>query len=255
MKKIIKIFFVLILMLVTSSCSKHSSSNDKDSQPCTGPYEYVNSATSDARGGIYILISREIGNGYNELIIYNSLDYLSSENFVIEINFEQSDLTQNVDFTSFGAQLKAEYRILIEHDVDGSRQQMILKDWSKNYEPVEINVSDKLADLHIYKIYNAQIIIQFKKDSKYITYLPIKSLFLKTNSNDKISVDNIGTFSKKEILKMMSLTSDGNDTSCDDAVEKMRYGKLQSGVFPIQYWRTNAEKRVYRAYKYLNNCD
>ena len=49
------------------------------------------------------------------------------------------------------------------------------------------------------------------------------------------------------------MSSDATNKEIDDAAQKLRYAKLNTGVFPMQYWRTNGDKAVYRAYVYL--CD
>lgn len=257
MKKIIKLLCVLILVFALNSCGKEPDTN-KEPQQCTVDTVFTNSISDDSQGGIYIFKSSDknvVKTDFNQLIIYNALDYSSDEEFVINISFEQSDLTQNDDFASIGAQLKGEYRIVIEHEVAGLKEKLVLRDWSKNYDSDTIYVSSMLANLNIDKIYNAQVIIELKKDSEYFTYLPIKSLFLSTDSTIKLHVDNIGLLSKQDILKMMSMTWDGNDSMYDDAAQKMRYAKLNDGGFPPNYWRTNGEKLLYRAYKNVTHCD
>ena len=212
---------------------------------------YTNSTAKSSIGGIYILKNDKKDTKLKKvnLLINQELDYTSTENFTLELNFADDVSSKNEDFKELYATIQGEFRVILKYDGD---KVLELKPMNDDYTDLKINVSEIMASKGITVAKNAQIIIELANSSKGNTYLPIESLFLTTDSTDEVAINKHGTFSKQQVLKMMSM-ADGSDKEYDDAAQKLRYSKLETGVFPIQYWRTNGEGRVYRAYVYL--CD
>ena len=216
---------------------------------------YTNSSAKGSYGGIYILKNTKKGNNQKlNLIIYQELDYTDDENFTLELNFADDVSPENEDFKELYATIQGDFRVVFKYqDNNGNDKQLELKPMNNDYTDLNINISELMAENGISVAKKGQIIIELNSSSKGNTYLPIESLFLTSNSEEMVTIDKQGTYSKQDILKMMSMTNDGTDVQYDDAAQKLRYGKLETGVYPIAYWRTNAEKAVYRAYIYL--CD
>ena len=209
----------------------------------------TNSTQQGSNGGMYILKTISGKNTIN-LQIYQSLDYTADENFTLKLNICEDNLYFKENFKELGVKHKGEYRILLKH----SNGTLVLQDWSKKAGEILINVSELMAAESISVAKNANVVIELKStDSKgkTITYLPIESLFLTTDSEEEVVLKQ-GTFTKKEVLAKMSMTNDGLDNNYDDAAQKLRYQAV-NGVFPINYWRSNGDKRLYNAYVY--KCD
>jgi len=216
---------------------------------------YTNSSAKGSYGGIYILKNTKKGNNQKvNLIIYQELDYTDDENFTLDLKFADDVSPKNEDFKELYATIQGDFRVVFKYqDNNGNEKQLELKPMNNDYTDLNINISELMAEKGISVAKKGQIVIELNSNSKGNTYLPIESLFLTSDSEEIVTIEKQGTYSKQEILKMMSMTNDGTDVQYDDAAQKLRYGKLETGVYPIAYWRTNAEKAVYRAYVYL--CD
>ena len=243
---------------------------------------YTNSASKGTTGGIYILKTIEKFNNKNaknyiDLIVYQSLDYTADENFEIELEIGSENYKDNEDFKELNLTLKGEYRVYMSyveystaarpdskhtHSFDsktkkcscgGVQKELVLRDWGKVYNTLSVNVSDLMEQNNIDVMEDAQLIISLNNHRTQMVYLPIVSLTMTTESEEIVDIYGHGQYAKQDVLNMMSMTSDKSSTTIDTAAKKTRYSKLNTGVFPIQYWRTNGDKSIYRSYVTL--CD
>ena len=211
----------------------------------------TNKIQQGSYGGVFILKT----NGKNvDLTLFQILDFTSTENLNLKLTLSEDDLHKESSFKEIGASAKSEYRIILKYNVNAKGENgevLVLKDWSKDYGEIDLNISEIMASKGKNSLKNCQIAIQLKeKDTKH--YLPIESLYLTTESTDEV-VTNQGTYSKQEVLRKMSMTDDGFDQNYDDAAQKNLYKQLNSGGFPVNFWRSNGDKMLYNAYIY--KCD
>ncbi len=247
---------------------------------------YTNSAAKNSAGGVYILKTSSLtdtkdknAKNFVELSVNQTLNFTDSENFTVDLVLASENYSLQEDFKEIGAKFKGNYRVYIRYveypddpkfvkpnskhihsfdktgkcDCKAQKHELVLRDWAKTYEQLTVNVSELMKENNISEIQDGQVVIELKTHQTGITYLPIVSLMLSTDSEEIINLPGHGEYAKKDILKLMSMTNDATSKEYDDAAQKLRYAKLNTGVFPIQYWRTNGDKSVYRAYVYL--CD
>ena len=223
---------------------------------------YTNSTAKRSTGGLFIFrankYDRNAVKNTVDLRIEQLLDYRSDENFILELKLDTSSLVANDDFKNdIAATTKGEFRIVLRYN-NGDKT-LVLRDWSKDHKVEPINVSEIMAANNVHTAKKAQIVIEMKNSTTGIAYMAIKSLFLKTDSDEMYAADKFkpivfeNEISKQDVLRMMSMSDDQTDPNYDDAAQKLRYAKLNTGVFPLNYWRTNGDKLLYHAYVYL--CD
>ncbi len=242
----------------------------------------TNSTSKGATGGVYIFKAPKknptaTGNQKNtvELIVNQKLNYTADENFTVDIVFGTENYNLLDDFKELGTFGKAIYRVYVSYvqyqddkrpdekhqhsfdskgkcDCKGIKKELELRSSGRDLSSLSINVSDVMKQNNLEIIEEGQLTIQIEND-RIATMLPIVSLMLKTDSTENVNIYGHGEYAKQDVLNMMSMTNDGTSKIYDDACQKLRWAKLNTGVFPIQYWRTNGDKAVYRAYVYL--CD
>ena len=218
-------------------------------------YEHhVNDTAKGSVGGYYIFRTVSNKTGKIELTIFQALDYSDFENFTLELNLNDTNLHNNDDFKELNADQLGTYRIIVKHVEGKETKEFVLKDWSNDHSDYTVNISEAMKANSLSEIKQAQIVIQVQNLEEGFGYLAIESLYLKSDSNETVTIEKMGDYSKKDVLNMMSMTNEPFSDTYDDAAQKLRYAKLNTGVYPIQYWRTTAKtNKIYQAYVYL--CD
>lgn len=209
------------------------------------PSEYVNAPTDKASNGTFILTtSKKAGSGYVYLSIYNLINYTSTDNYKIVVKVPEENLTLEEGFvTDMKATKFGQYRIIIEYgelDAKGEKyvdaNTIVLQDWSTNTGTFELNISDEIEKAGLTKVNNGRITFQLKNEADNITYLPLQSVVLSSDTAD----ENI-----KNQLAIMSMDNDIEEL--DDCNGKALLVKLNTGKFPVGFWRSDGVKTVFRA--------
>ena len=182
---------------------------------------YINTANAYAKGG-YLQFINEVVTENNEdpsntkiLCTYNKIDYTSKDNFKVNVELGSTD---NIFDYKLG-----EYRIILSSSVD----EVVLKDWSRDYSDFEINISEVLTNQGLTK-FNGQLTFELKAGKNVESYLLIESFVL--SSSDTELAD---TLSKMSVVEpsISVLYEKGTDAS----------------KTPIGYLQSTGQKNIYQA--------
>ena len=193
--------------------------------------EYINVTNASAHGGYYIIQNNKglnmTGSADDNLIYFQPyvlFDFNTNQNYSVKINFMSED---NVYSSKLG-----EYRIILTYkDIYDNEQIVILKDWSKDYGEVAINITEAIknqANLMGNTLNDARFRIQLKPISGQTTYFGFESLVFETDA----------TGTAQETFENYSIT---------DANYSVALGRLTDGSFPVGYWQSTGDKRIYQA--------
>ncbi len=177
----------------------------------------INSASDYGRGG-YVMFENQVNAGSeerNNVTLYNSTPFSFNEadNMHISVSFGNDD-------DVIGSKL-GEYRIYLA-GFDG--ENAVLKDWSRDYGDIDLNVNDCLRQSGITGIIDAVLYFELKPGEGN-SYILIKKCLL-TSDNETLNED---------------LTQIG----FDDATEMIRRKIDSAGVVPFGYWKSTGRKGIY----------
>ena len=198
---------------------------------------YINTAQSYGLGG-YVMFE-------NSNVHVDATDvYLSS--FV-------NTFTSNGDFV-FSASLHnengilggelAEYAIYLTSTNNGFKKDFLLKDWSKEYGNIQVNISDALKEQGESK-YTGSISFIIKKNTEKTNYLLIEKCGLTSNDNVLNKDEIIQSVSFDDATKMVLVTKEKSE-------EELKEDKTLSKI-NTNYWTCNGRKGIYQSKIYL--CD
>lgn len=214
--------------------------------------KYLSQILANSYGGTFVFGSSKAYSNDRQvsyLEIYDNIDFTSTDNYVLKIDFADIDLSaadayigdeKHLGTTALGDyKNKGEYRVYLEYGefvegtVSGGTQNrkethtIVLCDWSKDYSNIEVNISDAIAAAGITTAKNGKIRIEIKREQNDISYIALDSLTITSDSTDPEITSK---------LKAMGL---------EDAIDKLMLTKLNDGTFPLGYWRSNGDTMIY----------
>ena len=186
--------------------------------------QYIDTANKYAKGGYLNFVNENIVSDYENdkyikfLSTSQTIKFTKNDNFMINIEMGN---TANV----FGYQL-GEYRIILS---DAASEPVILKDWSKDYSNLNINVSEILKNNNLIN-YTGKVMFELKAGQNVQSYILIKKCVI-TSDNENLA----------ERLALISI---------NDATESVLYAKVGAEPAPVGYLQCNGQKNIYQAELY-----
>lgn len=185
--------------------------------------ELADYANPHAFGGTFVFkVDNNIQNGDNPLNNtdflrnYDKVTYTTADNFMLNFTLTDTD--------GIGGASLTEYRVLIQYNSD---QFFLLKDWSREYGEVSINISELMNQSGVTSIPNGQLRFEAKPVvGENNGYIGIETLVLSSN-NEEIA----------ELLEEISITN---------ANHTVQLGRQDDGTFPIGYWQSTGRQEVYQ---------
>lgn len=168
-----------------------------------------------ATGGYMVVINDNIDGKIDYIQNYLTFDVYATDNV-------QLKLVLGTEEDYLGRKLGS-YRVLLTNNED---KEFVLRDWSKDYSTLEVNLSDVIAST-ANQVTDMKIRIEVEAGDGYETYILIEQLLLSADStriNDLLSTIQIA-----------------------DASYNTRLGKLESGAFPDGYWQSTGRKLIHNA--------
>lgn len=209
--------------------------------------EYMNKADANAEGGYFIFAASKTtakGGTVSYLEIYDEVDFDVNGGYTLTYTLaDPATLEANDDFVFDNLKDLAatEYRVFIEYGElvngkrqDSNKQELLLKDWSKDYGEQTLDISKAISDAGLTELVDGKIRFEVKCLETQKGYIAFESLTVSSTSDDA------------ELLERL------DNMSMDDANGKLLLGKRDDGTFAPGYWRSNGDKGVYRAYR--GNC-
>lgn len=188
--------------------------------------QYIDVTNSDAYGGYYIIQNTNGLSGAEKTVYFQPNTYF---NYIFNSNNEYS---VNIKFLTndnvFSSKL-GEYRIILTYeDVYGEDQELVLADWSKNYNELNLNVSEVASSQGLTGTYKCRFRIELKSILNATSYFGVESIVFDTNVEGAV----------KEAMTNYSIT---------DANYSVALGRQNDGQFPIGYWQSTGTKRIHNA--------
>ena len=208
---------------------------------------YMNKADANAEGGIFIFAAGKTaasGGTFSYLEIYDTVNFDVDGGYTLTFTLADPAILEANDDFKFD-KLKdlagTEYRVYIEYGEmvngkrqDDTKQELLLKDWSKDYGEQTLDISKAIADAGLTELVDGKIRFEVKCLETQKGYIAMESLTVASTSADE------------------TLQAQLANMSMNDANGKMLLGKRDDGTFAPGYWRSNGDKGVYRAYR--GNC-
>lgn len=183
---------------------------------------YIDVATKYGKGG-YFVFRNEVSNSTASDL--SAVKYLSSYPTKMTATGGYQVVIELVDIADVKSSQLGEYRILLEY---GDNEFILLKDYSREYKTLTLNLSDAIHKAGLTEIEGAKLRFELKAGDGIETYILIKSCVFTSNDNNK----------NLEII------------SINDATQSVLYAKDANGVAPVGYWVSDGVKNIYQAQVY-----
>ena len=183
---------------------------------------YIDVATKYGKGG-YFVFRNEVSNSTASDL--SAVKYLSSYPTKMTATGGYQVVIELVDIADVKSSQLGEYRILLEY---GDNEFILLKDYSREYKTLTLNLSDAIHKAGLTEIEGAKLRFELKAGDGIETYILIKSCVFTSNDNNK----------DLEII------------SVNDATQSVLYTKDANGVAPVGYWVSDGVKNIYQAQVY-----
>ncbi|MCM1289866.1 MAG: ABC transporter permease [Corallococcus sp.] len=122
-----------------------------------------------------------------------------------------------------------EYRVLIT----GGAQNIVLKDWSKDYSSYTLDLSNAVEEAGLTEITDAQLVFELKAIENRNSYLLLKSCDITTDNADAYVTSSDGT------------RADFSELGFVDATKMVSKAPDSHSVFPAGYWTCSGRKGIY----------
>ena len=208
---------------------------------------YLNKADTNAEGGVFIFAAGKTaakGGTVSYLEVYDAVTFDVDGGYTLSYTLaDPASLESNDDFKfdKLKDLAAAEYRVYVEFGElvngkrqDSDKQELLLKDWSRDYGEHTLDISAAIADAGLTELVDGKIRFEVKCLEDKKAYIALESLNINAVNADEATM---------QMLSFMSMI---------DANAKLLLGKRDDGTFAPGYWRSNGDKGVYRAYR--GNC-
>ena len=183
---------------------------------------YIDVATKYGKGG-YFVFRNEVSNTTSSDM--SAVKFLTSYPTKMTATGGYQVVIELVDIADVKSSQLGEYRILLEY---GDNEFILLKDYSREYKTLTLNLSDAIHKAGLTEIEGAKLRFELKAGDGIETYILMKSCVFTSNDNNK----------DLEII------------SINDATQSVLYAKDANGVAPVGYWVSDGVKNIYQAQVY-----
>ena len=190
-------------------------------------YSYINKAHEFAKEGyVHFLnekVDKEEDRKIKTLYTYSKTKFNANSQYKVDIEMGSE---QTFDYEL------GEYRISLRYNIDNVTKEydeLVLKDWSKDYSNQTIDISQTMKDASITVISGANFVFELKPIENKTSYILIKSIkfsCLEGMSNEEL----LGKMSFDNASKMVLLAQDE-----------------ETKKFPDGYWQSTGTKSIYGA--------
>lgn len=154
---------------------------------------------------------------------------LSSGKFVLTADGNyNAAIVLSDDIVSDGSSL-GEYRVVLK----GAADDIVLKDWSKDYSSYTLNLSQAVQTAGLTEIADAQLVFELKAAEGANSYILLKSCDITTDNQDAYSTSSDGE------------RHDFSELGFTDATKMVGKAPNASNIFPAGYWTCSGRKGIY----------
>lgn len=185
---------------------------------------YINQANKYASGGYFHFVNEVTNSSSTD---EDGIRYLASSEttFTAAGNYKVDiDLYSEAGINSG---ILGEYQVYLRYtdSLDGSIHKIILKNWSKEYSALSLNISDALKKEGLDSL-TARLAFDLKAGNEQSSYILIKKcVFTSADGNE-------------DLVKL----------SINDATKSILYTKdEETNKFPLGYWSCTGEKKIYKS--------
>lgn len=186
-----------------------------DSEPT-----YINVANKDGRFG-YFVFENNIGGGKNAtLYTHGAFSVFADGQYKVTFSLFNEE--------AFSDSKLGEYRIYLKNSSD----EILLKDWNKEYDDFSIDISALLLERGISQLENVKLYFELKGEEDAITYILIKNCVISCadeTANEELAVLGFTDATAVNLLKVVGTT------------------------IPEGYWVCDGRKGVYKSEVYYCN--
>lgn len=164
----------------------------------------------------------------------DSVAYLSSSVFLVNAvdNYKVSVILHNDN--SLAGEL-GEYRIVL----NGAGEEILLKDWSKDYSSFTFDLSGALAEKEIDSVEAARLSFELKSGESTNSYILVKECVFTTDNEDAFITSSDGE------------VADFSELGFNDATKMILKAPNAQSVFPAGYWSSNGRRGIYASEVYF----
>lgn len=167
---------------------------------------YINVANKDGHYG-YFVFENNVGGGKNATLYTNGA-------FSVFADGQYKVAFSLLNEEAFSDSKLGEYRIYLKN----SSNELVLKDWSKDYDDFSVNVSELLAANELSELENVKLYFELKGEENAITYILIKNCVISCAdeaANEQLSVLGFTDATAVSLLKVEGTTVPEGYWVCD----------------------------------------
>ena len=187
----------------------------------------INTINAHGKGG-YVVFE----NQYRDVSVNCRL---TSDKFTLTANGNYKADVVLSNENALSESVLGEYRILLI----GGADDILLKDWSKDYSSYTLDLSRAISDLGIVSIENARVSFELKTLADTNSYLLIKSCDITTSNANAYIADSEGQ------------RADFSELGFTDATHMVAKSPNSNNVFPAGYWTSTGRKGIYASEVYF----
>ena len=187
---------------------------------------YIDQASKNGKGGFVMFANETKAIDKTVLLASYPTLFTSSGNYKVQFLLDNEE---NVQESVLG-----EYAVYITYTENGTTKKILLKDYSKEYGMVELNISGALQQAGLSEV-NGSISFELKSKEKENTYILIKECVFSSNQQ---------TENYDELVNQISFT---------DATKMVLLARDEFQNVPVGYWSCSGRKGVHNSEIYY--CD
>lgn len=181
----------------------------------------INSINAYGSGG-YVVFENQTGNVEN-------VNFLNSDKFNLTADGNYKVKIVMSDQNALSESTLGEYRVLVK----GKDNEIVLKDWSKDYSTYSLDLSEAVSAAGLTEIANAQLVFELKALDGKNSYILIKSCEFTTDDPDAFTTSSDGE------------RADFSELSFTDATKMVSKKSDSQNVFPAGYWTCSGRKGIF----------
>lgn len=190
----------------------------------------INTATNYGAGGYVMFENTNVAANATDVYLSSYVNTFTSDGeYVLSVNLH------NVDGVLDGE--LAEYAIYLTTYKDTLNKEILLKDWSKDYGNIQLNISNVLKENNVDQ-FTGSITFLIKKDTEKANYLLIENCGITTNDTVANKDDIVNSISFDDATKMVLTTKFADEENIN---------------LNTNYWTCNGRKGIYESKIYY--CD
>lgn len=190
---------------------------------------YINTANKYGKGGYFQFVNENENSSTSDLTATKKLysyatSFTSVGNYKVEIHLFDEDNINNCE--------QQMYRIYLSYTENAETKEILLKDWSTEYNSFTLDISKAMSTSGVEKIDSGRLTFELKAGEMKKSYLLIEKCIFTADSSVE-NYDSLDTISILDSTKSILLTRDE-----------------ETKKFPVGYWQCTGVKNIYKSMVY-----